>query len=64
VIPPDDAGALVHALSRLLLDPDLRVRLGRAARMVALGDHTWNDIAQNILDLAGIEPANKSPVSR
>lgn len=64
VIPPDDAGALVHALSRLLLDPDLRVRLGLAARRIAMRDHTWNGIAQNILDLAGIEPANKSSVSR
>lgn len=64
VIPPDDTGALVRALSRLVSDPNLRVRLGQAARNIVLRNYTWNGIARNILDLAGIESINKSPILR
>jgi len=64
VIPPDDATKLAQALSRLLIDSDLCVRLGQAARRTALRDHTWNGIARNILGLASIEPVNKTPVLR
>jgi glycosyltransferase involved in cell wall biosynthesis len=64
VIPPDDIEALVQALTRLLSEHDFRVRLGRAARRIAIRDHAWRSIAQEILALAGLEPAGKGPVAR
>jgi glycosyltransferase involved in cell wall biosynthesis len=32
LVPPEDATALAHAMSRLAEDPDLRARMGRAAK--------------------------------
>ena len=32
VVPIGDAGALADAMERLMTDPDLRTRMGRAAR--------------------------------
>jgi glycosyltransferase involved in cell wall biosynthesis len=32
LVKPGDVDQLVHAMRRLLIDPDLRARLGRAAR--------------------------------
>lgn len=63
VIPPDDTGALVQALSHLISNPGLRVRLGQAARICVSRDHTWNGIARNILKIAGFNQTNQSPVS-
>ncbi|MBE0480631.1 MAG: glycosyltransferase family 4 protein [Dehalococcoidia bacterium] len=56
VVPPDDITALAEALSRLLVDPELRKKLGQAGRAAVLRDHTWNGIAGKILDIAGIDP--------
>ena len=64
VIPPDDAIALAQALSRLFLDPSLRVRLGQSARKAVLEGHTWNGIAQSILRIAGTDPVKQSSVLR
>jgi glycosyltransferase involved in cell wall biosynthesis len=55
--PPGDAAALAAALERLKREPALRVRLGQAARAKVLREHTWEAVAQRILDLAGKEAA-------
>lgn len=39
LVPPDDADALADALRDLLDDPDLRVKMGRAARAHAAANH-------------------------
>ncbi|WP_300156359.1 glycosyltransferase family 4 protein [Solidesulfovibrio sp.] len=41
LVDPGVAGAWGHALARLCRDPDLRARLGRAARQSALAGPTW-----------------------
>ena len=50
--PPGDAAALSTALARLGADPDLRARLGQAARKAILQHHTWEAVVARILDLA------------
>lgn len=44
-VPPGDAPALAAALVRLLGDPDLRARLGAAARERAVAEFTWRAAA-------------------
>ncbi len=56
--PAGDPAALAAALDRLRREPELRARLGQAARASVLRDHTWHMIAQRILHLAGLEPAS------
>jgi glycosyltransferase involved in cell wall biosynthesis len=41
VVPPRDVGALRSALERLLADPELRRRLGAAARRRAEERFSW-----------------------
>jgi glycosyltransferase involved in cell wall biosynthesis len=50
--PPGDAAALAAALERLHRDAAWRKRLGQAARMTVLGQHTWDRVARRIVDLA------------
>ncbi|WP_405612790.1 glycosyltransferase family 4 protein [Streptomyces sp. NBC_00076] len=45
-VPPGDAGALAAGLSRLLGDPELRARLGRAGRERVLERFTWAKAAE------------------
>src|SRR2546427_2160764 len=50
--PPGDAVALAAALERLRCEPELRSRLGRAARACVLPSHTWEALADRVLQLA------------
>ncbi len=51
VLPdPDDAEALAEAMQKLSLNPELRTKMGQAARAIAL-QHTWKNVAQEYLDL-------------
>lgn len=45
-VPPGDPGALAAGLSRLLGDPDLGARLGRAGRERVLRNFTWARAAE------------------
>jgi glycosyltransferase involved in cell wall biosynthesis len=45
-VPPGDPGALASGLSRLLSDPELRARLGRAGRERVLARFTWAKAAE------------------
>ena len=50
--PPGDAPAVAAALERLHRDSAWRERLGQAARTTVLGQHTWDQVARRIVDLA------------
>ncbi len=54
LVPPGDAPALAAALERMCLEPELRKRLGRAGRATVLGKHTWDKVAQRILQIGGV----------
>jgi glycosyltransferase involved in cell wall biosynthesis len=45
LVTPDDPGALVTAIKRILDDPDLADRLGRGGRERVLGRFTWHSTA-------------------
>lgn len=51
VVPPADPGALAAALARLLKDPDLADRMGRAGRAWLLENATFQVMASRYLDL-------------
>ncbi len=46
IVPPDDLQALSGALSRLANEPDLRARMGQAARIRASSRPTWEEVAE------------------
>ncbi len=50
LVEPGDTGGLTRALARLASDPDLRTRLGEAARSRALRRPTWSDTAKLFFD--------------
>lgn len=52
IVPPGDVDALVSALRRLAGDPDLRGRLGAAARKSYLERHTLEARARRVLEPA------------
>jgi len=52
---PGDAAELAAALERLRTLPDLRTRLGNAARATVLRDHTWDVVVRRVLHLAGLD---------
>jgi glycosyltransferase involved in cell wall biosynthesis len=53
--PPGDVDALADGLRRLVVDPALRARLGRAARARAVERHTWAEHTRRIVEaLAGV----------
>ena len=49
LLPPDDPDAWVAAIKRLRDDPELRERLGRAARVRVMARYTWGARARTIL---------------
>jgi glycosyltransferase involved in cell wall biosynthesis len=53
--PPGQPVGFALALDRLKRQPELCTRLGRAARADVLRQHTWQQVAQRILHLAGVE---------
>jgi glycosyltransferase involved in cell wall biosynthesis len=54
---PGDTAELVVALDRLRCQPELRRRLGSAARASMREDRSWDAVARRILDIAGLRPA-------
>lgn len=50
--PPQDPAALAAALAQLAATPDLRAKLGAAARKHVLAHHTWQGVAARLLHLA------------
>lgn len=54
LVLPGDAAALAAALARLAADPELRTRLGGAARREVLAHHTWDGVAARVLDSSGL----------
>jgi glycosyltransferase involved in cell wall biosynthesis len=50
--PPGEFDALVASCDRLLEDPDLRRRMGRAAAKEIHGRYTWDHNAARVIDLA------------
>jgi len=52
---PGDAAELAMALERLRAEPELRARLGNAARTTVWQDHTWDAVVQRIFHLAGCD---------
>ena len=49
LVAPDDPAALAAGISRVLRDPELAARIGRAAR-AEVEEHTWTRRAASILD--------------
>jgi glycosyltransferase involved in cell wall biosynthesis len=48
LIPPRDPYAIANAIKRLLADPDLRKRMGRAARERIINHFTWDEAAKKL----------------
>jgi len=51
LVPPRDAAALRAAVDRLLADPELRARLGSAARARARDRFGWDAVIERTLDV-------------
>jgi glycosyltransferase involved in cell wall biosynthesis len=51
LVPPRDAEALRAAVERLLREPELRERLGRAARLRAGERFGWDGVIERTLEL-------------
>ena len=49
VVPPRDPQALREALRRLLADPELRLRLGKAGRLRAQESFSWESVTGSLL---------------
>ena len=50
LIPPNDPGSLQDALRRLITDPVLRTRLGKAGKEFAASELSWTAIAEKHRD--------------
>src|SRR5258708_39352366 len=57
---PGDAAELAGALEQLRAEPELRSRLGNAARAAVCREHTWDAIVQRIFVMAGLEGTHNS----
>jgi glycosyltransferase involved in cell wall biosynthesis len=53
MVPPGDPALVAQALAVLLADPDLRVRMGRAARARVEDDYDVNAAAQRLAGIFG-----------
>jgi glycosyltransferase involved in cell wall biosynthesis len=51
LVPPGNPAAIAAALERLYCDEELRGRLGQAAREKVVREHTWDNVAQRLLQL-------------
>jgi glycosyltransferase involved in cell wall biosynthesis len=49
LVDPLDAAAIADAMARLLADPDMRQRMGRAGRLRAETSFRWGAVAQRIV---------------
>lgn len=54
LVPTDDAGALAHAVTRLMTSPNTAAQLGAAARRRMEQDFGWRAVAAQYLRLCGI----------
>jgi glycosyltransferase involved in cell wall biosynthesis len=52
IFPLGDFAAMEQALEGLILDPELRRKMGQRARAHVLANHTWDRVAQNIMIVA------------
>lgn len=53
VVPRDDAAAAANALLQLVLDPELRHRMGAAGRNHVVSQYDWKDNVRAMIDLYG-----------
>jgi len=60
LVTPGDAAALALALERVRKEPELSVRLGKAARQTVMSQHTWDSVVQRIIGLAGVQQQTPS----
>ncbi len=62
-VPPNDTGALVEAVSRLVAEEPARERMGEAARALAVENYSWARIATRLEriyeDVTGLAPTSK-----
>jgi glycosyltransferase involved in cell wall biosynthesis len=56
VVPADDVRAFAQALERLLLDDELRTRLGEGARRITVPYFTWSSRVPAFLEAIDVEP--------
>src|SRR6267378_2143894 len=56
LVPPGDVTALTAGLERIRREPELGLRLGKAARAEVLRNHTWDGAVRRILELARLQP--------
>lgn len=60
IVPKGDAGALADSIDRLLADPDLRIRMGKAGRIRAVERFDWDhSVTQFETVYATVLAANK-----
>jgi glycosyltransferase involved in cell wall biosynthesis len=50
VVPPTDADAITEAIRSLLLNPDRRRQMGRAARHAVETHYNWDRVARDTRD--------------
>ncbi|WP_066904950.1 glycosyltransferase family 4 protein [Millisia brevis] len=62
LVEPGDPDTLAAALDRLIADPGLRDRLGRAARTAAERDHTWRRALDAIVDDIAIRASEREVI--